>query len=107
MRRKYLSGLGGAAVALIVAATLGTPAAQAGIIWTGDFETGNLSQYGTTQLPKKDSGAVVSSPRREGSKALKILMRRGDAPGRERAEVMPKAWSKYPKFKNEFKYGEE
>lgn len=38
---------------------------------------------------------------------MKILLRRGDAAGRERAEVMPKAYTAYPGFKNVFNLGTE
>lgn len=77
------------------------------MIYMGDLETGNLTQFDTGELPKSDSGTVVSSPRREGLKALKILLRRGDAPGRERAEVKPKAYTKYPVFRNTYDLGSE
>lgn len=96
-----------ATASLTAATSFGIPAAGAETIWEGGFETGDLSQYSTNELPKADSGTVISSPRREGGKALKILLRRGDAPGRERAEVKPQAWSKYPNFKNGFALGQE
>lgn len=58
-----------AAVAITTAETFGTPSADAATAWVGGFETGNLSRYSTNEIPKSDSGVVMSSPTREGGKA--------------------------------------
>lgn len=97
-----------AAVSLAAASFIGLPsAALAEMVHAGDMETGDFIQWNTKELPKPHSAAVVASPTREGGSALMINLYRGDAPGRERAEVMPDAWQAYPNFINEFKPGEE
>jgi len=91
-----------AAVSIAAASCFAT-AAYAEMIWVGDFETGNLSQYKTKQLR---NGKVVSSPVRDGKKALTITLRRGQS-ARNNSEVMPQAWKKYPKYKPNFAFGQE
>ncbi|MFA7098378.1 MAG: hypothetical protein WC383_18075, partial [Gammaproteobacteria bacterium] len=90
MRRRKLSCRLAFAAALCIASFLGLTAPSHGeMIFVGDMETGDLSQWKTRQLPKPDSGGVVSSVAREGNHALRVLLRRHDEVGRERAEVMP------------------
>lgn len=75
-------------------------AAPAGRLFTGDFETGDLSQWQTcqsvvrngpcTNYPAHYSMQVVTSPVRQGSYAGRFELRDGDVPnfgGGERAEV--------------------
>lgn len=107
MRHEHLASYI-AAASLISAPFIGYSAAvQAEMIHAGDMETGNFIQWNTKELPKPHSAAVVPSPIREGGAALMIDLRRGDAPGRERAEVMPDAWDAFPNFVNEFHLGQE
>ena len=54
--------------------------AEASIVWKGDFETGNLSQYTEAWLVAPDRMQVVGAPAREGNKALKVTVRQGDNP---------------------------
>jgi MYXO-CTERM domain-containing protein len=52
----------------------------AGIVWKGDFETGNLSQYSSTQRVSADRLQLVQSPVHQGRYALKATVRQGDDP---------------------------
>jgi hypothetical protein len=54
--------------------------ASAGVIWRGDFETGDRSQYTGTQMVSADRLEVVTSPVAEGRYALKATVRQGDDP---------------------------
>ncbi|WP_343073239.1 polysaccharide lyase [Pyxidicoccus fallax] len=54
--------------------------ASAGIVWRGDFETGDRSQYSSTQMVSSDRLQVVTSPVAEGKYALKATVRQGDDP---------------------------
>ncbi|MBZ4416299.1 polysaccharide lyase [Myxococcus sp. RHSTA-1-4] len=54
--------------------------ASAGIVWRGDFETGDRSQYTGTQMVSADRLQVVTSPVAEGKYALKATVRQGDDP---------------------------
>jgi len=62
-------------IALLVPAV-----ASASVVWKGDFETGNLSQWTRTQSVSSDRLQVVSDVVREGSYALKTTVRQGDDP---------------------------
>lgn len=62
-------------------ATLLLPAlASAEVIWRGDFETGDLTQWSKTQMVSPDRLQVVASPAREGNFALRAHVRKGDDP---------------------------
>ena len=52
----------------------------AGIVWRGDFETGDISQYTGVQRVAVDRLQVVQSPVRQGRYALKATVRQGDDP---------------------------
>jgi uncharacterized protein (TIGR03382 family) len=54
--------------------------ASASIVWKGDYETGNLSQWNREQSVSSNRLLVVSSPVREGRYALKTTVRQGDDP---------------------------
>jgi MYXO-CTERM domain-containing protein len=54
--------------------------ASAGIVWRGDFETGDRSQYSGTQMVAADRLQVVTSPVAEGKYALKVTVKQGDDP---------------------------
>ena len=54
--------------------------ASAGIVWRGDFESGDRSQYSSTQMVSADRLQVVTSPVAEGKYALKATVRQGDDP---------------------------
>lgn len=64
---------------LLCAALLSAPAFAA-IKWRGDFETGDLSQYGSKQMVAADRIQVVSNPVKQGSKAIKVTVIQGDDP---------------------------
>ncbi len=53
---------------------------MAGVVWRGDFETGDRSQYSSTQMVSADRLEVVTSPVAEGKYALKATVRQGDDP---------------------------
>ena len=50
------------------------------VVWRGDFETGNISQWSGKQMVSADRLAIVSSPMRQGRYALKATVRQGDNP---------------------------
>ncbi|MDY7227443.1 polysaccharide lyase [Hyalangium rubrum] len=54
--------------------------ALAGVVWRGDFETGNRSQYSGVQMVSADRLQVVTSPVAEGRYALKATVVQGDDP---------------------------
>lgn len=54
--------------------------ASAGIVWRGDFETGDRSQYSGTQMVATDRLQVVTNPVAEGKYALKVTVKQGDDP---------------------------
>jgi Polysaccharide lyase len=54
--------------------------ASASVVWKGDFETGNLSQWDREQSVSSSRLQVVSAPAREGRYALKAIVRQGDDP---------------------------
>lgn len=54
--------------------------AVAGVVWRGDFETGDRSQYSGAQMVSADRLQVVSSPVAEGHYALKATVKQGDDP---------------------------
>jgi hypothetical protein len=54
--------------------------ALAGVVWRGDFETGDRSQYSAAQMVSADRLRVVSSPVAEGRYALKATVIQGDDP---------------------------
>jgi hypothetical protein len=54
--------------------------ASAAVVWKGDLETGNLSQWSKEQSVASNRLMVVSSPVREGKYALKVTVRKGDNP---------------------------
>ena len=47
-------------------------------VWTGNFETGNLTQWSSAQSRAEDRLEIVSDVVREGSHALKVTVRQGD-----------------------------
>ncbi len=58
----------------------GAPVVGSGVVWRGDFETGDRTQWTSTQMVSSDRLAVVTSPLREGRYALKATVRQGDDP---------------------------
>jgi hypothetical protein len=59
--------------------TVTTPPASS-VVWRGDFETGNFSQWSRLQMVSADRIQLVSSPVRQGSYAVKVTVRQGDDP---------------------------
>ncbi|MFB1479709.1 heparin lyase I family protein [Corallococcus sp. RDP092CA] len=59
------------------AATSPTPS---GVVWRGDFESGNRNQWDGTQMMSADRLQVIASPVREGGYALKATVKQGDDP---------------------------
>ena len=51
-----------------------------GVVWRGDFETGDRSQWSKTQMVSSDRLQVVPSPVRQGSYAIKVTVKQGDNP---------------------------
>jgi hypothetical protein len=56
------------------------PPATSGIVWRGDFETGDISQWTRAQMVSADRLQVVTDPVRQGRYALKTTVRQGDDP---------------------------
>lgn len=57
-----------------------TVAARAEVLWRGDFETGDTSQWTKTQRVAPNRLAIVSSPVRQGQHAARFEVRQGDDP---------------------------
>lgn len=66
--------------ALAAAVTLSIPAAQAKVLWQGDFETGDISQWSKDQSMNPDRLQVVKDPVAQGKYALKTTVYQGDDP---------------------------
>ena len=62
------------------AASSSSPPPSGGVVWRGDFETGDLTQFSRAQMVSPDRLQVVSWPVRQGSYALKVTVRQGDNP---------------------------
>ncbi|MGE6759465.1 heparin lyase I family protein [Corallococcus interemptor] len=56
------------------------PTTPSGIVWRGDFESGDRSQWDGTQMMSSDRLQVIPSPVREGGFALKATVKQGDDP---------------------------
>ena len=68
-------------IALGVALMLSAPlAARAEVIWRGNFESGDLSQWTKAQEVATDRLQVVDAPVRQGKHALRVEVRQGDDP---------------------------
>jgi hypothetical protein len=65
---------------LCLVTLLASSPALAEVVWHGDFETGDRSQYSGTEMVSPDRLQVVSSPVAEGHYALKATVRQGDDP---------------------------
>ncbi|HEX5748436.1 MAG TPA: heparin lyase I family protein [Archangium sp.] len=57
-----------------------TSGTGSGVVWRGDFETGDRSQWSSTQMVSSDRLQVLPSPVRQGSYAIKVTVRQGDNP---------------------------
>jgi hypothetical protein len=68
----------GAALVLALAGLVGT--AEARVIWRGDFETGDVSQWSSEQSVSFDRLKVKKGPVRQGRYALEVTVRPGDNP---------------------------
>jgi hypothetical protein len=58
----------------------GSAPTSSGVVWRGDFETGNYSQWSSTQIVSADRMVAVTSPVREGRYAMKVTVKQGDDP---------------------------
>jgi hypothetical protein len=58
----------------------GSSSTSSSVVWRGDFETGDRSQWTSTQMVSADRLQVVPSPARQGSYALKATVIQGDDP---------------------------
>lgn len=67
-------------VVAIAASVLVGGAASASVVWRGDFESGDLSQWSSKQSVSADRLQVVTSPVAQGRYALKVTVRQGDDP---------------------------
>ncbi|HEY3450495.1 MAG TPA: polysaccharide lyase [Myxococcales bacterium] len=69
------------APAALLACLLCSPnPARANVVWRGDFETGDLSQWSKSQIVSADRMQVVASPVAQGSRAVRVLVKKGDNP---------------------------
>ncbi len=67
--------------ALLVPVAVAIPgSASAELIFRGDFETGDLSQWHKTQIVSSDRAKVVTSPVAEGKHSLQVTVKKGDDP---------------------------
>ncbi len=67
-------------VFVLVAVFLSAVPAWAGVVWRGDFETGDRTQYSAAHMVNPDRLQVVTSPVSQGRYALKTTVRQGDNP---------------------------
>lgn len=68
-------------VSIVVAVATVIPSqSSASVLWRGDFETGDISQWTRAQQVSPDRLQVVESPVREGRYALRAEVRNGDNP---------------------------
>jgi hypothetical protein len=58
----------------------GATVVSPGVVWRGDFETGDRTQWSSTQMVSSDRLQVVPSPVREGRYAIKVTVKQGDNP---------------------------
>jgi len=65
--------------ASVAEARLCAPASST-VVWRGDFETGNYSQWSKAQIVSSDRMVAVTSPVREGRYAMKVTVKQGDDP---------------------------
>ncbi|HLL04948.1 MAG TPA: heparin lyase I family protein [Myxococcaceae bacterium] len=56
------------------------PSTTSGVVWRGDFETGDYSQWSGKQIVSADRMMAVTSPVREGRYSMKVTVRQGDDP---------------------------
>ncbi|MFP2906101.1 heparin lyase I family protein [Pyxidicoccus sp. 3LFB2] len=56
------------------------PPTGSSVVWVGDFESGDRSQWSHTQMVSADRLAVVPSPMRQGRYAIKATVKQGDDP---------------------------
>src|SRR4051812_31129076 len=66
----------GLAVGLLVAIT--SVPAFASVLWRGDYETGDLSQWQEIESTNLSRFQVVTSPLRQGRYALQVTVKQGD-----------------------------
>ncbi|MFN7133400.1 MAG: heparin lyase I family protein, partial [Myxococcales bacterium] len=69
-----------AAAALALACLLAPSPASARVLWKGDFESGDLSQWTRAQIMNGDRFKVIDTPVRSGRYAAKVTVKRGDDP---------------------------
>jgi len=67
------------AVASVLVLASGGPA-RGSVVWRGDYESGDLSQWSKAQVVSADRLQVVTSPVHQGQYALKVTVRQGDNP---------------------------
>ncbi|MFN7135895.1 MAG: polysaccharide lyase, partial [Myxococcales bacterium] len=67
-------------VTALAALTLLPASAMAEVVFRGDFETGDLTQWSKMQIVSPDRLQVVGSPAREGNFAMRTEVRQGDDP---------------------------
>lgn len=68
-----------ALVGAVLVALFATPAA-AKVLWKGDFESGDISQWTKAQIVASNRIRIVSDPVRDGRFAARFLVRQGDDP---------------------------
>jgi hypothetical protein len=72
------------------------PAPDSGLLFNGDFETGDFSQWASVLEAKPGRASIVTAPRKEGSHAARLEARAGEfigsdaqpPPGRNRTELV-------------------
>lgn len=92
------------AILVSLLATLMPALAWAGVVWRGDFETGNTSQYTRVQQVSADRLQVVTSPVLQGRYALKATVRQGDDPINSSGNRNELVYQGYEKEGSEYYY---
>src|SRR3954447_3624003 len=65
---------------LMLAVLVVSGVASAKVVWRGDFETGDLSQFSTKEMVSADRLQVVTVDPRDGKYALMATVKQGDDP---------------------------
>ncbi|MBI5546758.1 MAG: heparin lyase I family protein, partial [Deltaproteobacteria bacterium] len=74
------SCLSSLAAAVAAALALLPAIASARVLWRGDFETGDTTQWSRSQIVSSDRMRVVASPVAQGGHAVRVLVKQGDDP---------------------------
>ncbi|HUJ24793.1 MAG TPA: polysaccharide lyase [Myxococcales bacterium] len=79
----------------LCAALCASTAASASVLWRGDFETGDLSQWSQIQQGAPGRLTIVQSPVRQGQYAMRVELHQGDVTNSGTRNELALAWTQY------------